>query len=370
MTSVGMGTIVKCFVAIIVSFGGGWWAAGTVMGTTSQRSVGLGASTTYQVKGGTVSQEISLNAIGEWSETATLLQRGEGTVTTVDVAPGDEVVNGSRLFSVDLKPIVAFEGDVPSFRTLTVGIKGPDVLQLTKGLVTLRKLRKARDAFDETVASAVRSWQKQLGSEQTGSVEPGDVVFVPGLPRRARLADDVKVGAPLSPGDKALVLLGQAPQLRVPVDSQQRQRIPDGTKVRVRHPEGEWEGVVSGVAPEPVEDEERDGGKTGPTGGDPLGGETINLLLTAPDGGPICADRCALVPTDDERSFSVAVVLVPETSGLVVPIAALRTGADGGEFVEDSMGKRTSVKVVTEAKGMAVIEGVRSGLRVLITEEG
>lgn len=370
MTRFGMSTKVKVMVAIVVGFGGGWWAAGTVMGTTSQRSVGPRVPTTYQVKEGTVSQEILLNAVGEWSKAATLLQQGEGTVTTIDVAPGAEVVNGSRIFSVGLKPVVAFEGEVPSFRTLTLGIKGPDVLQLTKGLVALRKLKKGRDAFDETVASAVRSWQKQLGVEQTGSVEPGDVVFVPSLPRRVRLADDVKIGASIAAGDKALVLLDPAPQFRVPITSQQRQRIPDGTKARVRHPEGEWEGVISGIAPKPAASEEGTGDETGTTGSDPTDGGAVDLLLTAPDGGSICADKCALVPTDDKRSFSVTLVLVPETRGLVVPIAALRTGADGDEFVEDSTGKRFPIKVVIEAKGMAVVEGVRSGLRVRITDEG
>ena len=349
-------------IMIAVSFGGGWWAATTVTGSTSERVVGSQVPMTYRVEEGTVSQELVLSTVADWPEAGTISHRATGTVTTVDVASGAEVANGTQLFSVDLRPVVAMAGDIPSFRAMGVGVRGPDVLQLSRGLVAMRRLTKEREVFDETVASAVRAWQKRLGIEQTGVVEAGDVVFIPTLPRRIRLVKEVVVGAQLTPGGKALVLLGAAPRFLVPITSQQRARIPDGTRARVTYPDGVWEGIVGGVAPKSPGSEDE---ATSPGSQD----AQVDLLITAADAGPVCADACGLVPADASRSFDTTLVLVPQATGLVVPIAALRTGSGGKLFVEDLAARRYPVKVVSEAKGLAVIEGVKAGLEVRITDE-
>ena len=54
----------------------------------------------------------------------------DGKVSEVNVADGDEVLDGDSLFSLDGRAAVAVHGDFAFFRSLDVGSDGPDVQQL------------------------------------------------------------------------------------------------------------------------------------------------------------------------------------------------------------------------------------------------
>jgi hypothetical protein len=60
-------------------------------------------------------------------------------------------------------------------------------------------------------------------------------------------------------------------------------------------------------------------------------------------------------------------IVTEETvTGLVVPSAALLSGADGRTTVTDEEAVSHPVTVVTSARGMSVIEGVPAGTRVRV----
>lgn len=68
---------------------------------------------------------------------APLHSASSGLVTDIKVAPGESLVSGSPIFSVDGKKVVALNTDTPLWRTLKDGDSGEDVLALQKELLSL-----------------------------------------------------------------------------------------------------------------------------------------------------------------------------------------------------------------------------------------
>lgn len=342
-----------------------WWWAIAVMILVSLCSVGWAltivlspaddplesTSFTYvTVAPGQVGSTVALQAVAEWAAAPAGENRAVGVVTSVVLTPGAEVSQGSVLYTVDLRPVVVAQGEIPSFRAITRGTIGRDVGQLQRMLGALGFYAGPDDgeAGASTVA-AVEAWQASNGVERTGVVEQGDVLFIPTLPSRLALdAELISRGATLSGGEHVVLGLSQAPTFTIPVTEPQSRMMPQGTRVEIDNPDGEaWVGVVSGQS----NDEE--------TG-------TVVVTLSATDGAPVCGQGCAAIPVTGRSQFASQVVTVEPVAGLVVPSAALVTAADGTVAVIDADGKRVPVSVTAAARGMSVIEGAAEGTRVRV----
>ena len=105
-------------------------------------------------------------------------------------------------FSVDGRAVPILYGTVPMWRRLDVGAEGVDVEQLEANLVALGYATEqslgADGKFDARTASAVKKWQKDLGVEQTGVIDFGDIEFTDGAVRVEKNA--VAVGEQVGPG--------------------------------------------------------------------------------------------------------------------------------------------------------------------------
>jgi peptidoglycan hydrolase-like protein with peptidoglycan-binding domain len=309
--------------------------------------------TTVQVTQGGVGSSITLNTVAEWTAVPVGSNRAAGTVTSVDVAPGDEVEAGAVLYTVDLRPVVIAQGDVPAFRDLTEEASGADVSQLQTLLQGLGFYEGPVDGvFSPGVGAAVRAWQKSLESELSGVVRAGDVMFVPELPMRVVFDPAVLTrGVQLGGGEPVLSGLPFSPGFMIPITEAQAPLIPSGTRVLITAPSGEeWEAVA--------------GEQTSGEGG------SIMVSLQGVDGAVICGKECASLPVTGPSRLRSEVVTVDEVQGLTVPTAALRSGADGTTVVVDEAGQELPVTVITSAKGMSVIEGVETGLRVRVPATG
>lgn len=133
-----------------------------------------------------------------------------GTVTAV-AGDGDLMERGSVLYELDAEPITVLYGELPAYRTLAEGAEGDDVLQLEENLASLgyhADLDEDDDeidggfevdgVFDAATTDAVLRWQEDIGAEETGVVEPDDVVIVSGA---AVVSDvSVEVGDRVQPG--------------------------------------------------------------------------------------------------------------------------------------------------------------------------
>lgn len=308
---------------------------------------------TVRVVSGEVGESIPLSTVAEWRPIPVGANRASGVVTSVTVATGAEVVQGAVLYTVDLRPVVIAEGDVPAFREITAGMSGADVEQVQHLLADLGFSRGEVDGDDGPMtAAAIRAWQKSLGVAPTGVVAPGDVIFVPSLPSRVALDTNlVSRGTSLTGGELVLSALPAAPEFSVPVTDAQAAMIPVGTRVEVTSPDGQmWEGFIAAQTRDVA------------TG-------TVTAAVTGRDGTTVCGDQCALVPVTGQVTLASRIVTTETVAGLVVPSSAIVSGADGTLAVIDEAGERVAVEVIAAARGMSVVEGLTAGTRVRVPGE-
>jgi peptidoglycan hydrolase-like protein with peptidoglycan-binding domain len=151
-----------------------------------------------------------------FADVETITAGAEGTVTaTAD--DGATLERGDIAYEVNAEPVVVFYGDVPFYRPLTPGTEGDDVLLLEQNLASLGHHATEDDdgeevdtgftvdgVFDDATTDAVERWQSDLGVEETGTVDPGAVVMVPGPTTVSSI--DVEVGDRVQPGSPVATL--------------------------------------------------------------------------------------------------------------------------------------------------------------------
>jgi peptidoglycan hydrolase-like protein with peptidoglycan-binding domain len=326
----------------------GWWA-GRVALESPEDPLGDPVAVSYEVVVGSVGRSLRFAAVAEWPVVDLARSGVSGVVTSVGVEPGDSVVSGDVVFSVGLRPVTVGVGDVPMFRDLSLRAEGPDVGQVQVLLSELGFLDGEADGvFDRDTRAAVRLWQGAKGVPVDGVVRVGDVVFVPEVPVRVVLSDEVVVGSSLSGGEVTLRRLVGDPVFVIPLALEQRSLVPLDAEVLVGHDGGVWPGRIGEVR----EDESR--------------GELL-LVLEAADGGSLCGDECAgSVPLVGRSDYPAEIVVVPETRGPVVPVAAIETAPDGATSVRGVDGSVIPVTVVEASNGIAVVEGVSAGDVILL----
>lgn len=317
-----------------------WWAAATLYGT--EDSTVDDVTATVEALRGTVGRSVSLvaEAARERTPLPAIAQAGRLTMLSDDLRILDA---GDVAFEIDLRPVVVAQGSTPAFRDLRLGTEGRDVAQLQELLVALGHDVVVDGRYGRTTADTVRRWQEELGVPETGVVAAGDILYVPALPLTVAPAPDVRTGDFVSPGTVVLDAISPEPRFGMRITDGQTDLVPLDAEVVV-DPEGL-------AAPARIED--RIAGE-GPFEG------TFELLLTGVD-GPLCPPPCEAVPADDIVVFPVDVVVVAETTGVVVPVSALFTLPSGNVGVRTVDGAEIAVTVMASAAGQAVVEGVPEG---------
>jgi Putative peptidoglycan binding domain len=150
---------------------------------------GVGAAGgTEVVQRRTLVESVQVDGTLGYGDLRPALDRVGGTLTWLPRA-GAVIEPGQTLFAVDDRPVVLMDGTVPAWRTLETGVRdGADVRQLERNLAALGYDPGVVDGtFTAATAGAVRAWQDDLDLPQTGRVELGRVVFLPGARRVAEV---------------------------------------------------------------------------------------------------------------------------------------------------------------------------------------
>jgi peptidoglycan hydrolase-like protein with peptidoglycan-binding domain len=332
-------------IAILLAVAVGWWAARA----TFVSPVSVSEEETEQVFATaaetTVGQSITLNATVSQPFSLVASNLLSGIVTAVNRASALEV--GDEAYSVDNRSVRVVKGSLPFYRDLTPSTEGRDVKQLQRGLTALDFDVERTGRFDSATTVAVRSWQKAIGDPVTGTIPLGTLVALPTLPGAIAIDEGIVPGVAVAGGEPAVLGVADEPSFALVVSTEQAATIAHGTLVRISFDDVEWDAVVSGTTVQ----------ETG----------TVALDLTAPDGGIVCGDDCDLLPPDESLSLLADVQLVPEVSGIGIPAAAVRTDVSGATYVIDESGESKPVSVVSSGSGMAIVEGIAAGERVIVT---
>jgi peptidoglycan hydrolase-like protein with peptidoglycan-binding domain len=165
------------------------------------------------------------------------------TVTSI-IATNTEVHQGDVLYTVDGAPVVALDGALPAWRTLsTSSDDGADIAQLEASLVALgydAALKVTVDNhFDSATRTMVKAWQQGLGVEQTGTVDLGSVVFLPSATTVS--AVDQAVGDTVGDGDTVMTLAASTQEVLIDVPAGDEAQVVPGLAVQI----GDVEGTVT-----------------------------------------------------------------------------------------------------------------------------
>ncbi|MGL5857939.1 MAG: peptidoglycan-binding protein [Angustibacter sp.] len=302
------------------------------------------ATDTAQVTRGTLRSLLRVTGSLGYLESQSLSARREGTITALP-KPGAVLRRGDTLAEVNLRPIPIFYGALPVFRTLQVGTTGPDVSQLERNLTALGfgEGLLVNEKFTSATAQAVRAWQKNLGVEQTGKVEPGDVAAVAGAVRVSTA--EVGVGASVAATDAVLVVTSIRRGVTVDLDAAKAPYAAVGSTVVVTPSIGDpLTGRIRSLTPITGGDGGANSGSDesgeGNGGGGKSGGPKVRLLVE------VTKEKRTL--RYDTLSTSVDLIAEKRRNVLSVPVEAL-VAVDAGKFVVtiiDSTARR-QVRVTT-----------------------
>lgn len=353
LRAVRVGAVLAVIAAVIL---GGVWAADSALSPVNDPLNEDVGPVTYTVQVGEVSRSLNFNAVGSWKRDLVGYQHGNGTVTSVNLVPGEEVSAGRIIYSLDLRPVVVAEGDVPMFRDLGFGDSGDDVAQIQALLERLGYYDGAIDAdFGATTGAAVKQWQQTLGLKQTGVVLKSDVLFAPSLPARMSLAEGMVVGATVGDGQASLYAIADVPDFRISLDAGTANSVPVGSEVRIRYADGEWSAKVAMVADFMAE--------TGVN-------DRADLILSSTGSDPICERVCTkFVDLGSSSTFSARIIVVPSVSGPLVPGGAIVTDAANNAFLVLTDGSQIPVSIVASARGLAIVNGVEVGEEIVLPIE-
>jgi peptidoglycan hydrolase-like protein with peptidoglycan-binding domain len=317
-------------------------------------------TTTVAVARRDVVSRIRVNGTLGYGASQPVISHSQGTITAM-AAEGAIVQRGQTLYEVDGHPVVLFYGDRPAWRTLSIGVSdGPDVIQLQQNLIALGYATtsnlSADGHFGWTTRLAVERWQKAMGFSQTGTVDVGQIVFLPGSVRVG--SHQAQVGG--QAGGVIVSVSSTTRAVTVDLDASKQTLVKVGDAVQVTMPNtgASTTGKVIDIA------------KVAKTSsGDNRGASTTTVTLTISLTDPNATGSL------DQAPVRVAITTQSAKNVLVVPINALLALADGNYAVEvDGGGHRRVVPVQTglfdDDGGIVEISGsdITAGTRVVVPQ--
>jgi hypothetical protein len=288
-----------------------------------------------------------------------VINRAGGTYTELPTA-GDKVDCGAVLYRVNNHPVLLLCGLTPAYRSVSAGDSGPDVAALNANLVhlgyaTRAQLDPSSHDFSAATASALEKLQSTLGEDQTGSLDLGQAVFLPGSVRIAAVTGEL--GGPAQPGTQVAQATSDTLEVEVNLDPSQQREVKKGDRVQITLPGNTLAtgtldrlGRVAQV----------------PTGQDNTAGATIPAYISL--------DHPQQAHSLEQAPVHVEITTKGVANALSVPVTAI-VGRSGGGFAVEVVGADGRRKLVAVKLGLfdaaggrvQVVEGdLREGDHVVV----
>ena len=269
---------------------------------------------------GSLSAQQQVSATLGYAGSYSVPNQATGVYTQLPAA-GQVVRRGQVLYQVNGDPVVLLYGSVPAYRSLSEGMAGADVRQLNANLVALgyatsSELDPASDYFSAETAYALELYQDHLGIPETGSLAPGQAVFLSSAARVTTIS--AQLGAQAEPGSPVLQATATKRQVTIALDASEQSYIRDGDKVSITLPDNQTtSGVVSYVGTVAT---------TPPSSGGTSSTPVITVDVTPSD--PAATGHL------DQAPVQVSITTATVSGVLIVPVDALVSLAGGGYAVE------------------------------------
>jgi peptidoglycan hydrolase-like protein with peptidoglycan-binding domain len=316
--------LVGGLLAVAIVAGGGWWlvgrgtAAAAPQTARSDDASGAGRQTaTVERTTLTVtdSTTATLGFIGSYD-----VFGGLSGILTWTVPVGTVVTAGQRLYETNGKDRTSLMyGSRPAWRALGPGVSnGADVRQLEQNLKALGYTRsgdKIDTKWDARTTAAVKRWQKAAGLPVDGTLDLGEVIFLPEAVRITGIA--APLGSMAGGGGPVLSGTSNRRLVSFKLDAADRSHVEIDKAVEVELPNGNTvPGKISAIS------------RVAETVTDERGNSTSTLTIEISLDDPAAADGL------DQAEVTITVVRSSRENVLAVPISALLALREGGYAVE------------------------------------
>ena len=345
--------------AVGLAAGGTWVVSRQLAGTPAAPATTTASVRTVEIVRKTLQVQASLTGTLGFDGSIDIRGALAGTLTATP-APGTEIDRGFPLYEIDgRRSVVLFYGTRPAWRSLSLGVaNGADIEQLERNLQALgyTPAGMAIDGhWDRTTTKVVKRWQASMGLPVDGTVDLGEVVFLPGPFR-------VTSAAALGTTTAGLVVLHGTTTRRVislALPATRRSLVTLGQPVTVLLPDGSTTkahvGSIGRVA------------HTSDSGSSGIGSSSTPTIDVTVE-----LDDPAVAPDLDQAPVSVRIVTSSRANVLAVPTNALVALAEGGYAVEvvgtDGSRRYAGVTLGLFDSGWVELSGgdVREGDRVVV----
>lgn len=334
-------------VAVAAAFGFG----GT--GQPDRTGAGFPPATAKVTRTTLIETEEVSGTLGYGDPVAVAARQSGGIITWLPPI-GSTVGRGKPVYNVNDRAVVLFLGTTPFYRRLSSGATGADVRLLEENLSALGYSGfTVDDQFSGATADVVRAWQHDLALDETGALDPGQVVVAASEPRIAE--HRAAVGAVAS--GEILRYTGTTRVVSVPLDVADQHLVKQGIPATVTLPDGaRVTGSVASVGTVATKATTGSGANQSTT-------TTIEVVVTIADQGAL--------GTLDEAPVDVTLVSSRREGVLTVPVGALVALQEGGYGVLVVDGATTRYVAVTtgmfangrvEISGNGIAEGLTVGV--------
>jgi hypothetical protein len=254
-------------------------------------------------------------------------------------AVGQVVTQGQVLYRVNDVPVVLLTGSTPVYRSMSLGMTGPDVAQVNADLVALGyatadQIGLAPTAYGWGTVLAVQKLQAATGVTPTGTLALGQAVFQPNALRVTTLS--AQLGGSAQSGQPAMAGTSTERRVLVALDASQQATVAVSDTVTITLPDGHTTpGVVSSVGSVATCPTEARSG----TGSDPTSATDDCSSAAGSASAPTVAVE--ITPSDppatgtwDQAPVRIGITTAQVPDALSVPVTALLARAGGGYRVE------------------------------------
>jgi hypothetical protein len=256
---------------------------------------------------------------------------GGGTFTSLP-AVGQVVRQGQVLYAVSGDPVVLLSGTTPAYRDLAEGDTGPDVTELNTDLVKLGYLtaadlgaRSGWDYYSAETGYGVELLQAHVGETETGSLDLGQAVFLPGAIEVTGYGTDTVLGGAAATGAVVLTASSTTPQVTIDLDAADQSEVRADEPVSVTLPSGATTpGVVSSVSNVATSSSSSSGSSGSGSSGSGSSGNAATVTVEVSLDNPKAAGSLNQAPVE------VTITTGSVSNALVVPVDALLAQAGQG----------------------------------------
>ncbi len=238
------------------------------------------------------------------------------------------------LYAVSASPVILLYGNTPAYRDLSEGDTGPDVTEVNTDLVKLGYItaadlgaRSGWDHYGAETGYGVELLQAKLGQPQTGSLDLGAAVFLPGAIEVTGYGPSTVLGGPATPGSVVLTASSTTPVVTIDLDAGLQSEVHAGEPVSITLPDGSATpgavSSVSNVATSSSSDNSGSGGSGGSSSGNSGNSATITVEVSL--------DHAKAAGSLNQAPVEVTITTGSVSNALVVPVDALLAQAAQGD---------------------------------------